>query len=194
MTVPGPKDPLDVAALTNNQPFCAGVVLLREGRILATLNPDGLPESLQSTTCRIGGVGGGQEPGETLKECALREAEEETTVKVELIHSPSTFFHDMDTGLVSEITVRDVPAPVLLERMTDSRPNTPYRPGLPTGPYIYFGQFLAGWRTGAKELRPGDDVRALFYFPVDRWNELKHPSTPRDLTRRGGGLHSRPRI
>ena len=65
---------LDVAALTEGQPFCAGVVLMVDGRLVLTLNHDHLPAALSGTALRVGGVGGGQEAGETIRECAMREA------------------------------------------------------------------------------------------------------------------------
>lgn len=53
---------MDIASLTRNQPFCAGVILAKGRRLLLTLNADGVPETLKGTAWRVGGVGGGRSP------------------------------------------------------------------------------------------------------------------------------------
>lgn len=72
------KEPLHIEVLTFNQPFCAGVILAREDRVVMTLNSDmdagDGQAAMSDQVLRIGGVGGGQEPGETMPACALREA------------------------------------------------------------------------------------------------------------------------
>jgi 8-oxo-dGTP pyrophosphatase MutT (NUDIX family) len=163
---------LSIAEITNNQPFCAGVVLTRENGVLVTLNTDGLPQGMEHTAWRVGGVGGGQEPGETVWDCALREAKEELSTEVSLLHSPVTYFHDKDTGQLQQISVTDHPAPLLLERITNPNPSKPYAPGLPTGPYIYFALFLGELEDWSK-VWPGDDVKGLLLCPIDLWHQLE---------------------
>ena len=177
---------INIEELTRNQPFCGGVILARGKSILVTLNSDGLPEHLTESAWRVGGVGGGQEPGETLSQCARREANEEICSDVRLISSPTTFFHDIDTGVVRQIVCSDSPAPLLVERERNPHPERPYRPGLPTGPYIYFGLFLAEALQAL--LQPGDDVEALLTVPLDTWPRLEQEPTLQEMLDRGASV------
>jgi 8-oxo-dGTP pyrophosphatase MutT (NUDIX family) len=177
---------INVEELTRNQPFCAGVVLARGASILVTLNSDGLPEGLAESSWRVGGVGGGQEPGETISQCARREANEEICSDVRIISSPMSFFHDIDSGAVTQIVCSDTPAPLLLEREVNPRPDKPFRPGLPTGPYIYFGLFLA--EALQSRLQPGDDVEGLLTVPLDLWPALEQDPTLQEMLDRGAGV------
>jgi 8-oxo-dGTP pyrophosphatase MutT (NUDIX family) len=73
------------------------VVVFHEGRLVLTLNADGLPASFGAGRLRVGGVGGGCEDGETFEDCARREAEEELSVPVTLVSAiavepPGTVF------------------------------------------------------------------------------------------------------
>ncbi|MFD1673868.1 NUDIX hydrolase [Alicyclobacillus fodiniaquatilis] len=163
---------LHLKQLTNKQPFCAGVILRDVEGIVVTLNPDGMPPDVENTAWRVGGVGGGQEPNESIWACALREAHEELSVAAELIHSPTTFFHDLDSGEISPVSVVDDLAPLLFERKTNPTPHQPYRPGLPTGPYIYFATFLAKV-AHLEDIYPGDDVQALMVLPPTRWGDIE---------------------
>jgi 8-oxo-dGTP pyrophosphatase MutT (NUDIX family) len=180
--IPMDETLMDIASLTRNQPFCAGVILAEERRFLLTLNTDGVPEPLKGTVWRVGGVGGGQEPGETVWDCALREAREETHADVELIPSPITYFHDLDTGELWRIRVRDPMAPLLFSRAVNPRPDQPYAPGLPTGPFIYYALFLARPMTW-DSIRPGDDVQGLLLCPIDGWPKLKAGFKLKELVR-----------
>jgi len=163
---------LDVRHITNNQPFCAGVILIDNGKFVVTLNTDGLPSSVpRDSTWRVGGVGGGQEPGETIWDCALREAREELSSEVELLSSPITYFHDIDSGDLYQVQCTDTVAPLLLERQSNLFPYTPYRPGLPAGPYTYFGLFLA--KAKQTSIQPGDDVQGLLLLSVEQWSLLQ---------------------
>jgi 8-oxo-dGTP pyrophosphatase MutT (NUDIX family) len=68
-----------------------------DGELVVTLNSDGLPPGSRNML-RIGAVGGGQEPLESILDCALREAKEELSVQqIKALPAPSTFFHDMDS-------------------------------------------------------------------------------------------------
>ncbi|TDL57003.1 GNAT family N-acetyltransferase [Paenibacillus dendritiformis] len=175
------EEPLHIKALTCNQPFCAGVFLIREERVVMTLNADmdagGDQAARSERVLRIGGVGGGQEPGETMPACALREAREElATERVWLKSSPVTYFHDMDTGEIRPVTVRDELAPFLLQRATNPAPDQPYKPGLPVGPYIYYGIYAAE-ADESEPLAPGDDVAALLSIPIGSWDEIEQGMT-----------------
>ncbi|MEF3301893.1 NUDIX domain-containing protein [Paenibacillus sp. GYB003] len=162
---------LDVEAWTANEPFCAGVVWVRDGKVAVTLNPDGIPAELGSDVLRIGGVGGGQEPGETIAECALREAKEELgSGNVRLRSSGETYFHDIDTGEISRIRCTDRTAPFLLQRQTSKTPDRPYKPGLPFGPYVYFGIYIG--EADEARINPDDDVAGLLFVPIERWELL----------------------
>ena len=69
-----PSAPRNVELITKDQPFCAGVILFQDQNLVITLNTDGLPASLEgSGALRIGAIGGGQEAGELIWQCALRE-------------------------------------------------------------------------------------------------------------------------
>jgi 8-oxo-dGTP pyrophosphatase MutT (NUDIX family) len=163
---------LEVAALTSGQPFCAGLLLVHRGRRVLTLNDDGLPAELAGKALRVGAVGGGQEPGEDIWECALREAHEETSVAADLVPSPRTWFYDWETREPVEVErVEDETAPLVLHRWERPNPDVAYKPGLPTGPYLYGADFLA-LAGDAADLRPGDDVAGLLLVPFDDWSVL----------------------
>ncbi|WP_223836383.1 NUDIX hydrolase [Paenibacillus oceani] len=167
---------LHVGAVTDHQPFCAGVVWVRDGKVAITLNTDGIPDALEGRVMRVGGVGGGQEPGETIAECALREAQEELgNPNVRLLSSTATYFHNMDTDEVVQVPCIDETPPFLLQRITSSNPDEPYKPGLPTGPYVYFGLYRA--ETDEARINPDDDVAAILFVPVERWPVLEQSAT-----------------
>jgi len=92
----------------------------------------------------VGGSAGGQEPGETVWDCALRAAREETHVGVELIPSPEE---------LRRIRVLDPVAPLLFSRTANPRPDRPYAPGLPTGLFIDFALSSPGQRLGTRSGR-----------------------------------------
>ena len=151
---------LDVAAVTEGQPFCAGVVLMIDGRLVFTLDREHAPTA---DLIRVGGVGGGQEPGESIVGCALREAREELAVEVDLISSPRTYIDDQGGDLRLTRCTDEIRPLVFWSR---SRPDpTPYAPGLPAGPTLYGAMYLARLRG---EPRPGD-VDALFYLAPSNW-------------------------
>lgn len=168
-------DPVNIEELTSNQPFCAGVILFKKDKIITTLNTDGLPNQWENNVLRIGAVGGGQEPGESIVECAIREAAEELSVNesnIELNHSKVTYFNDMDTGEVKEIKSEDKIAPFLFQRQINIHPQTPYKPGLPVGQHIFFSLYIG--RILNEDIFPGDDVEGLLLVPLDQWEKLHH--------------------
>jgi 8-oxo-dGTP pyrophosphatase MutT (NUDIX family) len=166
----GNIEAMNIEELTRNQPFCAGVIITQDNTILVTLNND-LSDDMKEQFIRVGGVGGGQEINETIAECALREAIEELdTHRVHLQSSSTTFFHNLDTNDICMIKCSDKIAPFLLQRRTRFNPNTPYKPGLPIGPYIYYGLYLGS--TTEINLKPGDDVDGLLFVPFSEWDNL----------------------
>lgn len=165
------SEQMNIEEITANQPFCAGVIAFLSGKLIVTLNTDGVPEG-SNNMLRIGAVGGGQEPGETILECAKREAQEELSVKqITLEHAPVTYFHDMDTNELRRVQALDAAAPFLFQRLNNPRPDTPYKPGLPTGRYIYFSLYFAALHEEA--ILPGDDVAALLLVPLEKWFVLE---------------------
>src|SRR5215218_2632474 len=160
---------LRLAELTDGQPFCSGLLLVHRGRLVLTLNDDHLGPDVQRPALRVGAVGGGQEPGENIWECALREAHEEVGIAVDLVPAPVTRFYDWEERELRPVEhVEDEVGPLVVHRWERPNPDVPYKPGLPTGPYVYGADFLA--RAGdALEPRPGDDVAGLLLVPLDAW-------------------------
>jgi 8-oxo-dGTP pyrophosphatase MutT (NUDIX family) len=186
VTKPKGLDVLDVNALTTGAPLCAGVIVSRGNALLVTLNSDGLPPELENDTWRIGGVGGGQEPGETIVACAAREAHEELCTPVRLRSSPVTYFQDVETGECRRVRCTDLCAPLLLQRKRSPTPERPFRAGLPTGLEIYSGVYLAA--DVPSDIRPGDDVMGLVFLPVHCWPMLDDIPTLDILLRHGAQL------
>jgi 8-oxo-dGTP pyrophosphatase MutT (NUDIX family) len=164
---------LDVATITAGQPFCAGVVLMLEGRIVLTLDYEHAPGA---GLIRVGGVGGGQEVGETIWECAAREALEEIGCEVTLVRSPRTFIRELPDGPPRAARCRDEVAPLLFE-WADREDRQPYAPGLPGGPRLYGAIFLA--RAASQELRP-TDVEGLLLMPPSDWPLVDRKATLRE--------------
>jgi 8-oxo-dGTP pyrophosphatase MutT (NUDIX family) len=180
-------EPLDIARLTANQPFCSGVVIVENGSLLLTLNTDWLPSELDGLAWRVGGVGGGQEPGETINECALREAREELCADVTLLPAATTYYHDLDTSELGPIRCVDPLTPLLFQRRRNARPEVPFRPGLPVGPYTYLALYLAAL-PDPSIIQPGDDVEGLLYFPLAAWDALAAVPSLRTAVQGGARL------
>jgi 8-oxo-dGTP pyrophosphatase MutT (NUDIX family) len=176
---------LDVAATTAGQPFCAGVILVVDGRLVATLNRDHLPAELDGNGLRVGGVGGGQEPGETIWECAVREAFEETGSQVKLVNSPRTYIREPD-GLFRRVRCRDDVAPLLFESGPRDDP-APYKPGLPAGQDLFNAFFLG---RASQEPQPRD-VEGLLLMPADHWSLVAHGATIDELLEAGASVLER---
>lgn len=174
---------LDVAALTAGHPFCAGVVLLVDGQLVLTLNRDHSPDG----ALRVGGVGGGQEPEETVWECAEREALEEIGSEVRLVSSPRTYLRELPSGAMRPARCRDEVAPLLFE-WGDRADPAPYAPGLPAGRRVYGAIFLA--RTTSPDVRPAD-VKGLLMMPPRLWGLVDRQATIREVVGAGALLMER---
>jgi 8-oxo-dGTP pyrophosphatase MutT (NUDIX family) len=177
---------LDVAALTAGQPFCAGVILMIERQLVLTLNHDHLPQELQEVALRVGGVGGGQEAGETIWECAAREAREEVGCDVKLINAPRTYLRERG-GPLRRTRCRDEIAPLLFEWFPNKTPDEPYAPGLPTGPLLYGAMFLAQPKA---TVRPAD-VEGLLLISPAMWSLVDDQATLCELMESGATLIER---
>jgi 8-oxo-dGTP pyrophosphatase MutT (NUDIX family) len=174
---------LDVAATTAGRPFCAGVILMIEGRLVLTLNRDHLPAELEISALRVGGVGGGQEAGETIWECAAREAHEEIGCEVRLVNAPRTYVRE-NGGALRTARCRDDIAPLLFEANPNKTPEKPYAPGLPTGPLLYGAMFLA---QPLASIRPAD-VEGLLLITPTTWSLIDEQATLRELVDAGSTL------
>lgn len=131
--------------LSQGQPFCAGACVFDAGALLFTVGKERYWTHAEAgeTVIPVRWVGGGQEPGETIVECAKREAEEELGCNIELKTSPVTHWYDL-CGPADYRQRRNTSlglSPVLVER----RPglSEPYKPGLPVGPFVYVAIYRA---------------------------------------------------
>jgi hypothetical protein len=173
---------VDLVALTH-EPFCAGVLLLREGRLVLTLNDDHVPAQLERPALRVGGVGGGQAAGETVWDCAYREALEELAVPVHLVPAGETWLVDADVGGEAQrIETGEGIAPLLVTREGRPNPDVPFADGLPTGPVLWTATFLA---TAEEAPRPGD-VAGLLLLPPERLGDLDRTPTVDEIAAAGG--------
>ncbi len=159
---------VEVAALTAGAPFNAGLVLVQDHRLVLTLNTDDMPVDFAGRAFCVGWVGGGQEPGETVWECALREAHEEVAAFVDLVPAPVTYFYDWEERVLREAECADPDPPLLFERMPRANPDVAPHAGLPAGPYLYAATFLA-LAGSAAPLHPGGDVAGLLLLPLELW-------------------------
>ncbi|THV34697.1 NUDIX domain-containing protein [Glycomyces buryatensis] len=183
----GATGALEVHRLTSGRPFCAGVLLVRDGKLLTTLSADGISaHEATGTDWSIGGVGGGQEPGEDLWECARREGIEELGMPLQLTASTRTYLHEGDSDELHQTRSADQPAPFAVQRRRNIDPTRPFRPGLPAGPYTYCGMFLAELVDDELAFKPDDpDIAALIWMPLNAWDTLDDGSTFADLTAMG---------
>jgi len=173
---------VELAALTH-EPFCAGVVLLHEGRLALTLNVDHLPAAVERPALRVGGVGGGQAPGESVWDCAYREALEELGVPVHLVPADETWLVDIElSGDARRVDTGDGIAPLLVTREERPNPDVAFAGGLPTGPVLWTATFLA---TAEEAPRPGD-VAGLLLLPPDRLGDLDATPTVEEIAAAGG--------
>jgi 8-oxo-dGTP pyrophosphatase MutT (NUDIX family) len=183
---PSRPDVLDVTARTTDAPFCAGVIVSRGDSLLVTLNSDGLPPELENNTWRVGGVGGGQELGETIIECAVREAQEELSTPVTVRSVAGDLLSGFGHWRVPQNPMYRYVRPITATEETQSYPERPFRPGLPTGLHIYFGLYLAA--EVPTNMLPGDDVIALLFLPFEYWSMLDDMPTLEFVMRHGAQL------
>ena len=119
---------LSVAEFTADQPFFSGVLLFQRGRHVLALNTDQLPVEGRRPGWRISAIGGAQEAGETVWDCALREAHEEVGATVDLVPAPATFLHDWETHELRRIDCSDPDPPLLVERYLRDEPDVALQP------------------------------------------------------------------
>ncbi len=178
---------IDVRHVTTNQPFYAGVILIYHGQLVITLHTDHIStqRAQQSTIYRAMGIEGGQEPGETIWECAIREVKGKLQLQVQLRPSSIMYFHEVDTGEIHPVRGLDTTPPFLLERQSNLYPYVPLRPGSPVGPYTYFGIFLS------EILRPitlPNNVEGILYIPLNLWSMLLQQPTLETILQQGATL------
>jgi 8-oxo-dGTP pyrophosphatase MutT (NUDIX family) len=178
---------LHLAALTADAPFQAGMLLFRGRRLVLTLEHDELPGDLPGPAVRAKWVGGGQEPGETPWECALREGHEEVGAVVDLVPSPVTHLHDAEEGALRRVECEDPDPPLLVERSERPSPDVAPAPGLPAGPYLYGVTFLAV-AGAAAQLRPCGEVAGLLLLPLELWPQVLSGATLSALGEAGAEL------
>ena len=179
-----------VRRLTAGRPFCAGVFLVRDGKVLTTLNANGIDAvDASGTDWYVGGVGGGMEPGEDIWGCALREAGEELGVPVRLVSSDRTYLHDLESDELRESRTDDAPAPFIVQRYKNGYPFAPFRPDLPAGPFTYFCMFLAEFVEEPVAFEPDDpDIAALVWLPLDAFALIAEGAVFADLTAAGAAV------
>jgi 8-oxo-dGTP pyrophosphatase MutT (NUDIX family) len=181
------SEAVEVRRLTSGRPFCAGVLLVRGGKLLTALSADGVDAAdAGGADWFVGGVGGGQEPGEDIWDCALREAHEELGVPVRLMSSARTYLHDIDSDELRESKAGDQPAPFIVQRIQNGDAATPFKPGLPAGPFTYFCMFLAELVDEEPAFQSDDpDIAALVWMPLNAGSAFAEGVTFEDLTAAG---------
>lgn len=178
---------IDVRHVTTNQPFYAGVILIHQGQLVITLHTDNVStqRAQQSTVYRVMGIGGGQEPEETIWECAIREVREKLQLQVQLRPSSIMYFHEVDTGEIYPVQCLNTTPPFLLERQSNLYPYMPLRPGSPVGPYTYFGIFLTEI---LQPITPPNNIEGILYIPLKLWSTLLQQPTLETILQQGATL------
>jgi 8-oxo-dGTP pyrophosphatase MutT (NUDIX family) len=184
------RESIDVRHITINQPFYAGVILIQQGRLIITLHTDNVPtqKTNQATAYRVMGPYGSQEAGETIWECAIREAKEKLRIEVQLRPSPIMYFHEVDTGEINPVSCTDAVPPLLLERQSNLYPYVPLRRGLPVGPYSYFGVFLT---QPLQSITQSDNVEGILSIPLNLWPALLQQPALETILQQGATLLER---
>lgn len=139
--MPAPSQPIHIDALTRGRPFCAGLLLIYRRRLVFTLSkPKRWERTGGAIRIPLACVGGGQEPGESIVECAAREAREEIGCEVRLKAAAQTCWVDL-SGESALCRTIDAIAPVMFQLQPG--PATPFKAGLPAGPVLYVAHYLA---------------------------------------------------
>ncbi len=189
MTFSSPER-INVRHLTTKQPFSSGVLLSQHGKLVMTLTTDKVSSTGNlAGTYRIASITGEQSGSESLWECAQREARKKLGTEVELLPSPHTYYHDIDSGDIHDLFCTDSIPPFLLERQSNLYPSTPRHPGLPSTPHTYSGLFLA--RPLHNQLQPGDNAQGLLLLPPHAWSQLAQRPTLETLLQQGAELIER---
>lgn len=175
--------------LTLDQPFCGGVCVWHESRLLFTIAKQHRWKKAADghVVIPVAWVGGGQDIGENVRECALREAVEELGCPVSLISSPDTFWFDNGRAC-PPTSLSDPVLPVLIEMRAGL--DEPYKPGLPIGPIVYVviyrGRLLG-------EVKP-DDVPGIIEVPIKHCGPLSEGMTVHRAKELAVPIHEKMRL
>jgi 8-oxo-dGTP pyrophosphatase MutT (NUDIX family) len=133
---------LHVEAATRRRPFCAGVAVANDGALYLCIAKPARWRTDQRgrVIIPITWVGGGQEPNETIRECARREGSEELGCPVTLTSSPTTHFC-VQGEMLGSWRCQDLVAPLLLDAYRTGPGR--YKAGLPAGPIVYVAVYSA---------------------------------------------------
>ncbi|SDW38089.1 NUDIX domain-containing protein [Marininema mesophilum] len=165
---------INVKELTYQQPFCAGVIILKNRRLVVALDSIN-----KQSYYRVGAVGGGQEIDETPIQCAKREALEEVGLTVSFKDSPITYLHNLDTNHIQEVQCIDHPSPFLFQFKKNQDTNKPYREGLPSGEYTYYIMYLTD--NSHDTIEPLNEVLGLILIEPSKWSLLEENLTIQQL-------------
>ncbi len=145
-------DPCSLVDHTIDAPFCGGVAVWHDDRLVFTLGKAKDRTVLDDgrTVVPLCWVGGGQELGETIVECAAREGAEELAGPVRLLDAGPTHWFE-DGRPIDGTAVVDRPRPLVVE--VRSSDGAPYQPGLPAGPHVWVALYAATTVAGPA---PGD--------------------------------------
>ena len=165
-------DKISVEDITKNYPFCAGVLICRNGKnglefLLTLANKNKWLCQQEKTVIGVGGIGGGQEPNEPPLDCAQREALEEISAKVKIISSDFTIFENLSTRK-KNIKTTDAIKPFIFQKRLNTCPDKPFKKGLPIGQFLYIVMYLAKPLSRPKP----KDVPALLWANLRLMNEL----------------------
>jgi 8-oxo-dGTP pyrophosphatase MutT (NUDIX family) len=152
------------------RPFAAGAVVVRDGRLVLTLNTDDVPDELAGHAFRVGWVGGSIEAGETPWQCVTREAREEIGVAVDRLPPPATKRWDWETRMLADMAAED--GELLQVRTGDGRRAVAYLAAV----------------GGEAPLVPGDDVVGILLLPPRLWPLVEHASSVADAVAAGAEL------
>lgn len=131
---------MNVEVSSAGRPFCAGVVPSTPRGFLFTIPKPSRWGAEGRQAIPLACIGGGQEPGETIRECAEREAREEAGCPVRLLGSELSVVIAPDGGWSRRRLDDRVPPAVVQLRRKDP---APYKPGLPAGDLLTIAHYEA---------------------------------------------------